>query len=156
MRKINISADLERRIRGAAEQSTEKHEILDEIISLLDGASRAAGSTSPPGMGFKELVALFSSALGKDFAPPIRPSAGYICKIVNKAKEQGIVKEHVAQICVGLRRVYRPYYSIDLIIYRAAEHYAAGAGRDGSADVQAPKETKVRVFTGRNDTSENG
>lgn len=148
MKRVGIKADLERRLRAykenhlGSEDSYEVGCLVEEVVALLDkeDVKRAAGSTKSgdkPGLGYKELVALFRFQLGGDLALPPAPSAAWIVRIVNKAREQGINLENVEQISRGLRRNFRPPYSLDFVIFRASEHYSRGAGgAEGEVDGQ--------------------
>jgi hypothetical protein len=145
--KVNISKSLEAAIRREVEKGAGSP--LVDIVKLLDETKkRAAGSN--PGLGYKELVALFRFALGPDLVVPMNPSTGYIVRLVNRAKDLGIVKENVEQIARGVRRGYRPPYSLDFVISRADRHYQLGDG-DVQKSVQ-PEDTAQEdrsVFIGR-------
>lgn len=162
--KVSINKDLEARIRYLAthgrEDTFELGEAVGEIVKLLDEAheksetKRAAGSK--PGLGYKELVALFRSELGGQLALPPAPSPSYIVRIVNKAKEQGISTDNVQQICRGLRRVYpRGPYDLNFIVFRASAHYhSGGSSEDVSGTISGDTEAVHRVYSGRLDDIE--
>lgn len=115
--KVSINKALEARLRAAKDV-----DLIGEIVRLLDDAQRAVDSKSP-GLGYKELAALFISHLGSDIVFPMKPSTGYIVKIVNKAAELGISKDNVRQICEGLRASWRPPYSFWWVISKADQHF---------------------------------
>lgn len=124
MKRISISAELERRLRAC-----KGIDLVDEIIKLLDDSKRAV-SSSTPGLGYKELVALFRSELGSNLVLPPAPSPLYIIKTVNKAKELGISKDNVGQIVKGLIKCYpRGPYSLSFVVGSADRHFAAGENR---------------------------
>jgi hypothetical protein len=124
MKKVGISADLERRIRAAEGE----HKLLGELVKLLGeaGDKRAAGS-KPSGLGYKDLVALFRFHLGDLLVVPMNPSTRYIIRLVNTARDLGITPENVEQICTGLRKTYpRGPYQLDFVVRRADVHYENG------------------------------
>lgn len=154
--KITITKTLEARLRKGAHNHEDAKALVDEIVRLLDETTkRAAGST--PGLGYKELVALFRFALGPDLVVPMSPSTGYIVRMVNRAKDLGIVKENVEQIVRGLRAGYRPPYSLEFVISRADHHYSRGDGdRQGSGEGNDghdmdERDGGLRVYVGRPD-----
>ena len=148
MKKISISAALERQIRREVEKGAGSP--LTEIVELLDGhKKRAAGSTTP-GIGYKELVALFRLHLGDDLVVPPSPSAGYIVRMVNRAQELGINKENVQQLVFGLRKVYpRGPYRLEFVVQRGDVHYYNGDPERGYSGVDSGSGSGSGVFTGR-------
>lgn len=150
MRKVRISADLEKRIRAGDSGA------LGEIVKLLDEdvKKRATGSGHPgviSTLGYKELVALFRSYLGHSLITPPRPNVGYIVKVVNKAKELGIDYTNVEQITIGLRRAGRPPYRLWDVVYNADRYYHSG---DTDAGDSGQEVLPTQVHTGRPDGAE--
>lgn len=146
MKKISISAELERRLRAC-----KGIDLVDEIINLLDETEKRAAGSRNPGLGYKELVALFRSFLGSDLVLPPAANAGYVVRVVNKAREFGISKDNVEQICKGLRRAYpRGPYSLGFIVFRADLHFQNGDSEHDGGDSE--RHLSTNVHTGRSDS----
>lgn len=113
--RVNISKALELKIRAG--KNADK--LVGELVKLLDAAQQRA-TTSRTGLGYAELVALFRSHLGDRLVVPKNPSVGYITRIVNRAKELGILAENVPTIVRGLKMEYPTgLYRLEFVVYRA-------------------------------------
>ncbi len=112
MIKITIKSDLEKRLRASHEP------LAVEICGLIDRAKdRIRAPQEHLGVGYKDLVALFRAELGVDLALPPNPSTGWIIKVVNRAREQGVGADNVPQICKGVRKAYpRGPYALDFVV----------------------------------------
>jgi hypothetical protein len=143
MKKISIPAALEKAIRREVEKGAGSP--LTDILELLDAYKPKGAAGSNPGIGYKELVALFRSYLGDELVTPPSPNSTYIIRTVNKAQELGINKDNVEQLVRGLRKGYpRGPYRLDFVVGRADLHFHAGGESDGHHG-RGPLE----VYTGR-------
>lgn len=97
MKKVRISADLERRLRASPEP------LAAEVVALLD---QPAPSAPPAGLGYKDLVILFRANLGAALALPPNPSTGWIIRQVARARDLGLDGESIRQVCERGRRLY--------------------------------------------------
>lgn|SRR5574338_22689 len=143
--RVTITKALEARLR--------KGEGLEDVVKLLDAeqgkraAAQRAETGEKTGLGYRELVALFRSYLGVQLLTPPKPSAQFIIKMVNKAREQGIGNENVEQILRGAKRHLAPPYRLADLVYNADRYYA-DAGIQGRG-AEEGGERGGKVFTGR-------
>ena len=173
MRKVGISADLERRLRAALEGHGGDGylRLIEELVAKLDEdvKKRETGSmSSGPGLGYKELVSLFRLHLGADLVMPISQPEGWYIKMVALAKNKGVTKDNVEQICTGLRRNYRAPYRFEWVVGNADLHFHNGTvvgPHDGKADsvsydggrggTQPGTVRNPIVYTGRGEDGDN-
>lgn len=147
MKKVGISAELERRLR--------KGEGIEDVIKLLDEhKSKRVASSVPGGLGYKELVALFRFHLGHDLVLPPSPSPAYVVKIVRKASELGIKEEHVQQIAQGIRRNCYPPYTLEYCVYRGYGFIHAAEHTEEGTDTNEVHLGQSAVVVGRGDHNE--
>jgi len=142
MRKIKISAALERRIRSGESVNAELIRVLDEEVV----------QQRKPGLSYAELVEAFRLQLGKDLALPPNPQIGWIARCVNTAREYGLEREHIASICEAARRLYPGRsYEMDYLI-RSAPRLLTGVS--SSAGRSPGAEGVSGSFTSRPDPTE--
>ena len=157
MLKIKISAALEKEIRGGFCSGPKLREIL---VQLIDEARAISVSEKEkgkvPGLSYSRLVQLFRAELGADLSLPINPTAGWIVKLVNRAKELGIGEEHVGRICAGAKEAHRAPYAIEYLINHSGRllhtHHRDIRDRQeetGSEDQVGPDREATKVVTGR-------
>ncbi len=160
--RVTITKALEAKIRNP-EGMDEIRELLDELRNRLDDeqGKRAAAASGEPkdGLSYRELVALFRSYLGESLLTPPKPNTAYIVRIINKAREQGIDSTNVEQAIAGFRRAGAVPRLAELV-YNYDKWYQLGAdagGKDaGNAENNdGAKEAVRRLYTGRDDVSDN-
>lgn len=126
MTKIVIRAALEKRLRA----DDSHNPLVKEIIQLLDDAQKKPVRSA--GLSYQEVVRLFRGELGSNLALPPNPSAGYIVRVVTRARDQGLSEENVGQICTGLRRLYpRGPYNLDFVVNSISRAFSVGANTEG-------------------------
>lgn len=135
MKRIKISAEFEREIRGHAEGCA----IVDKLIKLLD-----ADTQKPtPGIGYVRIVELLREGLGPRLALPESPHVSWIVKQVNRVKELGLDEQQLRELGKRASFVYNNARPIELeFILRAAVRILQA----GSS-----KQETGRVYTGRDE-----
>lgn len=146
MTKVNISAELERRLKSTLEfliehnQGTLTGVIADvqELLAKIEKSKAIKESrVTREGVSWSQLLAWFYAELGPALAVPPNPSAGWIVRQLARAREVGLSEREVKIIAGNLRRNYPisgkyPNYDIEWVLRNSirllGSPYDSGAG----------------------------
>lgn len=140
MKRIKISAQLEREIRDALNRDAGlRLSVLASIVTLLDDDTRKPA----PGIGYQKIVELLREGLGDRLALPVAPHVSWIIKQVNRVKELGLNEQQLRELGERAGMVYNNARPIELeFILRAAVRILQAG---------SPKQAAGRVYTGRDE-----
>lgn len=146
MKKIKISADLERRIRGRGDKIGFDHfsDLLDEIEVLLNEKPVARTHN---GLSYSQIVGAMSAGLPGRLAYPEKPHVSWIIRQVNKVKELGLAELQLTELAAAAGNLYnRGPVELEFIL-RMATRILHSVRSHPSPDER--DSGNVRVVTGR-------
>lgn len=146
MKRIRVSADLEREIRAYQSKYIDDAR-LSNLFDSLVGLLNEDEPKKAPGIGYSKIVECLREGLGARLAVPEKPHVSWIIKQVNRVKELGLDEQQLRALGRSAAQAYNNSRPIELeFILRAAVRIAAvDSGGSGST----PREG--RVYTGRDD-----
>ena len=142
MKRIRVSADLEREIRENYSSSiAQTRKCFEKLVALLDEdePKRTAG------IGYSKIVEYLRDGLGQRLATPEKPHVSWIVRQVNRVKELGLDEQQLRALGRRAAQTYNNSRPVELeFLLRAAVRLLAPVvqGDDGK-----PQATKV--YTGR-------
>ena len=145
MKRIGVSAELERAIRWAAGSETEIDttsltEILVQVRDLLD----AKPAPKTPGISYHDIVRAFREVLGDNLVVPANPHVSWLVRQVNRVKELGLTYEHLIQIALLIQSRGTRSVELEWLVRNASRllHECGTGQSDGKGS---------KIITGRHD-----
>lgn len=142
MKRIGISAELERRIRAYPRNTpVSAIEITDELVRLLDDKPEVKA----PGIPYAQIVTALREGLGDRLAVPEKPNVSWIVRQVNRVKELGLAYDDLRELGRGAASIHRGSVEMEYLLRQAVRVLADVRAKAGAVA------TAGRVYTGRDE-----